>query len=325
MQLKRTRIIADLCRVFGFGCVIVLSFLLGNQSGKEQRDLARVSIRGSPSATLSTANNKTLLAFEHGAARSQMHLSGSRRMLEELGVTKEELKQTMDLEQRERQGEFVLQNERPTVRRFLEADFRAITQARFESDKPKYDEHFRAAGLTPSVSLRLQRHVQKIHQGALEAELAVSQVLDARHKYNESLKKSLSAAAYDNYREWELSKHADQEFLLFLNSVDSAHLAKITANDRTTILRHFKESEALSIRSSRGPFDDLPELAIGKEAVLKSTVQRQNRLLGAVRKLGLAMQSEGVSDFAQISVVNYYSNRLNAYDANIRHLRTAVY
>jgi hypothetical protein len=136
----------------------------------------------------------------------------SREFFARINVTKEDLERVAEMEKRRTQGEYILQNERPTTKKFLEHDFGEIVSQAAAQRATEYNQLFAQAEVAPEAAEQLKVHVAKIHRASLEAEVAIQQVLQARRDYNERLHSTMSEQNYKSYRQEEEAKPAIREY-----------------------------------------------------------------------------------------------------------------
>ena len=87
---------------------------------------------------------------------------------------------THDLDERQSRGEFILQNERPLMRRSQERHFASIAANALAANAVEYNRVFADLGIDTEISRQLQSHLAKIERASVEAESAIRQLLDAR-------------------------------------------------------------------------------------------------------------------------------------------------
>src|SRR5437870_2618739 len=138
--------------------IAAIAFMVGYFCSRNSSQVAeRVAVQdrdssesASPKADKgSTFSKKTASTWRMGEAKGPVTTSEhpeSRAFFEKIGVTKEDLQRVEEIEKRRAQGEYILQNERPTTKKFLDYDFGEIVTQAAAGRSAEYDQLFARLG-----------------------------------------------------------------------------------------------------------------------------------------------------------------------------------
>jgi hypothetical protein len=245
----------------------------------------------------------------------------SRQFFEKIGVTREDLRRVEEMEKRRAQGEYILQNERPTTRKFLDHDFAQIVAQAAAEKAPEYDQLFAQMGVSPEVTEQLRTHVAKIHRASLEAEVAMQQILQARRDYDQRLRSTLSEENYQQYRHHEEAKPALREYQEFQRFVTEQKIA-LDPQHEPALVGLLQTTQAYTSRSWHGPFDGLPEPIFGAENVIPAEERKIAEITErAGRVLEFSAQA-GVPDQYGTLLERYYAGKVQQRKALLEELKT---
>ncbi|MCI0538227.1 MAG: hypothetical protein L0Z50_23720 [Verrucomicrobiales bacterium] len=199
----------------------------------------------------------------------------SREFFAKINVTKEDLERVEQMEKRRAQGEYILQNERPTTRKFLDYDFGEIVAQATADNAGEYDQLFAQTGVAPESAEQLKAHLAKIHRASLEATVAIQQILQARQDYDERLRSTMNEENYQRYRQVEEAKPAHREYEEFQRFVEQQNTA-LDPQHEQALVGLVQTTQAYTSKSWHGPFDGLPQPVLGTP---KTSLSRgKNRL-----------------------------------------------
>jgi hypothetical protein len=225
------------------------------------------------------------------------------------------------LDEEEGRGEFVLENERPVQRKFTECDIRQIVARAAGERCPEYAEVFARFGLTTEAGNRLQRHLAKIHLASLEAGVAVQQVLDARWRYDQQLKKLLHERDYRRYREYELMKPALHEYGEVADASAKAGLPLDPAL-KDAVAGLLWQARAYTYRSSHGRFDSLPDGAVGESNGVEYLVKGRLELAESVKRFASLAEEQNLPAPARLAVANHLTAKMEEMQRAIDAFRS---
>jgi hypothetical protein len=261
-----------------------------------------------------------MIIVPHQAADNAQRGRNGTNSFSRWGVNAEDLRTTHLLDEQEHQGEFVLENERPLRRKFIEYDLRG-TIARAAAERcSEYTQVFARFGIPSEDSGRLQRHLAKIHFASLEAEVAIQQVLDAQWRYDQRLRKLLDGKAYASYREYELMKPAVREYDEMANAAAKRGI-RLDPTLRDEVVRLLHDVSAYTHRPAYGPFDPLPDGAVGESNVIDHVSRRQSQLAEKSRQFLLVAEERGLPIAVRLASSNHFSAKMSEMQAAIDVLR----
>lgn len=226
-------------------------------------------------------------------------------------VTPEDIAVTEALEARARGGEFILKNERPLFRKIQEYDFDSIATATATNRAEAYNQLFGELGVTAEVKEQLQAHLQKIHKASLEAEAAISQVLDARMQYDLRIRSLLNEENYATYRQYEAERPARLEAENIQKFAGKRNI-EIDSTQQDTLIQAIHDanpSENSWWGSWHGPYDSLPQFKLGDEEVLTWAKDRLSDVARSSSQLKEHLAEEEMPIDIQLAVKDYYEMR----------------
>jgi hypothetical protein len=246
----------------------------------------------------------------------------SREFFEKIAVTREDLRRVEEMEKRRAQGEYILQNERPTTRRFLDHDFGEIVAQAAADRATEYDQLFAETGVAPEAAEPLKTHLAKIHRASLEATVAIQQILQARHDYDERLRSTMSEENYQRYRQVEEAKPAQREYQE-LQKFAAQQNNPLDPDHEQALLGLLQAAQAYTMVSYHGPFDDLPQPIIGAEAI-PGEERRIAEITDRFSQLLELSSQAGIPDGYRNLLENYYTGKIQQRRGFIEDLKTRV-
>jgi hypothetical protein len=143
---------------------------------------------------------------------------------------------------------------------------------------------FTEFGLDSKLIRQLERHRAKIQLASLEAEMVIQQLLTARYDYDQRIRAILNPAQYNQYRQFEASRPAAQEFGFFQQYAWHRGVAVELALQQS-IIDFLQRCQAYTDLSWHGPYDGLPDPAYGDTMVLAQTTNWLDRVSEAARQI----------------------------------------
>ncbi len=199
-------------------------------------------------------------------------------------ITDEDVKIALEMNERSRKGEYMLQFERPTDRKIMESAVKAFALRMASNNAPELLNAFSRLGISPEKAQLLGQHVDKIMVASLQAEQAISQVLRARTEYDNRVRSLLDDDAYTQYRQFEASKPALQEYALF-ESFAGQNNAALDPAYQNEIVGLMQQAQAYTEPTFHGPYDGLTPVATGREMVTSRLNEQIDQLFQAVNVL----------------------------------------
>ncbi|MCF7763565.1 MAG: hypothetical protein K9N62_07810 [Verrucomicrobia bacterium] len=226
------------------------------------------------------------------------------------GMSQADLDRTFELNRRSKEGEYILGYERPTdqlLRRWGISNY----VANVTSTNAVYGEVFERLGLSEKSSKQFQKHLGKIISASMEADTAIQQLLSARKAYDNRLQSELGPEEYRVYREFEESKRAGAEVQRLQDYVQSTFGDSIDPNHSGTIADLIRESEAYTGDSWNGPYDGLPEPAVGKHDIIERLENMINQIGDRAQIIAGRAAEAGVSQEGINLTYAYYTKVLD--------------
>ncbi len=231
--------------------------------------------------------------------------------------TNEEIDLTTDLLERRKKGEYLLEQELPASRKFMEQRQKQIVEETAKRNTREYSQVFSELGLNPEVSAQLQTHVSKIQKASLDVSAAQSQVLWARDAYDKKLRSLLTDEGYSSYRAYEASKPAVREYSVLQEYAQQQNFTVDPAYEQR-LANLIEQTQAFTFKSYQGPFDRLPEVGVGKEMV---TVQLQQDIADFTERKARIVQvaaEQGLPEEYRKLIDSYFTERINETKRSIQ-------
>jgi len=221
-------------------------------------------------------------------------------------ITEADIKTALEMNKRSRNGEYILQFERPTDRKIMEAAVKEFAQSMASNNTPGLSNMFSTLGISPEKAQLLEKHAYKISVASLEAEQAISQVLRARTEYDSRVRSVLGDDAYAQYRQFEASKPALNEYALFQNFSSQNNVA-IDPAYQQQVVGFMQQAQAYTELTFHGPYDGLTPVAVGNQMVTSSLNSQIDQLTQAANTVA--------SQASEANLPESYVNLLKAYYA----------
>lgn len=171
------------------------------------------------------------------------------------------------LQDRQKQGEYILESEFPSQRMFHEVALNSLVQLSPEKSA-ELDQLFASLGLPPETRQQLQNHAMKIRRADGDAEFAIMQLLQAQYAYDKKMRSLLSATNYAKYRQYEGAKRALCEYEHMQNYAEESDF-KLEAGYKSRLVEIIQQVNAYTIETSGGPYDGVPTPIAGAEPVIE--------------------------------------------------------
>lgn len=221
-------------------------------------------------------------------------------------ITDEDVKIALEMNDRSRKGEYILQFERPTDRKIMESAVKAFALQMASNNAPELLNAFSRLGISPEKAQLLEEHVDKIMVASLQAEQAISQVLRARTDYDKRVRSLLDDDGYAQYRQFEASKPALSEYSSFESFAGQNNTA-IDPAYQNRIVGIMQQAQAYTELTFHGPYDGLTPVATGNEMVTSRLNEQIDQLSQAANVLKMKA--------SEANLPESYVNLLGAYYA----------
>jgi hypothetical protein len=224
-------------------------------------------------------------------------------------VTEQDIELSLKMNERSSNGEYILSFERPTDRKFMQASVDDLVARMSSNNAPAINQLFSNLGLPKDTGERFRFHQTKIQQASLQAEMAIQQLLEARKDYDERIRATLSEEQYARYLDFETSRSAEREYKELENYTARMGVS-MDSRYKDQVQGLIRQSQAYTDRSWHGPYDGLPEPAIGTEMVANQLQQQIAEISKASSSLKAKALDGGLpGDFVE-TLEAYYSNRI---------------
>jgi hypothetical protein len=272
---------------------------------------------------MEVVDDKRTLAKRSNTPRNNSSATGPRagESYKLVTLSPDDVALTKDLDQRRARGEFILKNERPLMRRSQERHFALIAARAFTNNAAEYARVFGEFGISSDISTELQLHLSKIERASVEAENSITQVLDARLRYDQRIRSLLSQDGYARYREYEELKPAFHEvgnIQLFLRKCNGIPLR---ADSELSLARLLTQAKLIENSWWHGPYSPLPQPRLGWEQVIaraemqfEQVTECANIVAKRISELGLTPEQEGC-------VAGYYREKLRQKQMAVEELK----
>lgn len=217
-------------------------------------------------------------------------------------------------------NEYVLLLERPTTQRLTAYDFEHLAAQQAQTRAAEDERMFAELGLTTADCEDLKLRLAKIYKASLQAGIAMQQLLIARKDYDIRLHELFPDQRYDRYREYELSRKSSGEVSRFRAFLEQQHLTLDSASE-VTIARLIRELRTYTQHSWHGPFDGLPQVAVGNDEVVAQLESRTEDLARNGSALLNRAANLGISDSLLTALNDYFSAHINENRARSEQIR----
>ncbi len=232
-------------------------------------------------------------------------------------ITEQDLRIAQEMNERRTRGEYILDFERPTDRKFRFSCIDDLVERMSSNNAPKVDLILRHLGVGDDVRGHLEAHQKKIQKASLEFEMALEQLLEARLEYDNRARAAMNSTQYARYRAYEDSLPALREY----DKIERSSITngvEMNPDDKEKTIALIQELQAYTDRYSHGPYDSLAEVAIGTEAVLEALTNQIDHLTGVAAQLREAASACGISDAQAKALTNYYSAQIARKESAIQ-------
>jgi hypothetical protein len=206
-------------------------------------------------------------------------------------VTDEDKGLLDQLEERRTRGEYVNELEDPIRRRSMKESITKGAEMLAPANRTNLAPLFAQFGMDPDKTELLLQHVSKINEAAIEVGQTIQQLEKARSDYDKKIRSLLSPDDYNQYKQHEAAGAAREEFEKL--SHFALEKGRIPPQDeREKIIAILQAAEAYPQQSYLGPYDGLPNFAVGREHVL-GLLERQLAEVNDGGNQALQLLSEG--------------------------------
>lgn len=237
-----------------------------------------------------------------------------------LKITKEDWDKTWEMNKRKDQGEYLLNNERPTTRKFLDWDFSEIVARKAEQRAAEYDRLFAELGVKPETAEQLKTHVAKIQRAALEAEVAIDQLLTARRDYDQRVRSTMGEESYQRYRQVEDAKPAVREYQRLQEFAGTKNMP-IDPQHEQALVGLIQQNQAYTARSWRGPFEGLRQPIVGAENLIPATEQQIAQITERANQVVSRAAEAGLPENYKNLLASYYTEKVQEKKREIEALK----
>ena len=225
-----------------------------------------------------------------------------------------------DLQQQARNGSYVLELEKPPIRKMADHAFKELASERAKQNELRYGPLFSALSVEPAVSVRLQQHLSKIDEAAERAFYAAGDLRLAQFKYDEKIRSLLSADNYKAYREYESGSAAREETQKIASFALTQGMV-VSESTQDVIRRIVQEAGSYTETPWHGPYDNIPEAATGGPSVIAFTEARSHRIESSLPALRLAAAEAGFSGAYAKLLEDYFAAELSRDRQEIEIMR----
>lgn len=223
-------------------------------------------------------------------------------------VSAEDIEASKAIQSLQSQGKYMLRFEDPIAKKFNEFQRNRMTAAASEKIRQQYGPLVSSFAISPERHENILEHLSKIFSASLEAESAIAQLTLARNDYDKTLRETLSAEEYNQFREFEESKPAKRELELITEFL-SARQMQLPASDIGVLTRFIRDERATTERFFHGPYNGLPEMAFGEENVSVALSRDADRIEKAAAAMLARAIEAGLSAETVAMLQTYYSSQ----------------
>ena len=127
-------------------------------------------------------------------------------------VTLADRSASLAMNQRAQNGEYILKFERPIDRKLVQAGVARVSFSFASNSAPGLRALLSGLAISAETAEKLLEHQRKIIWASLQTEVAMQQLLLARHAYDERVRGLLTSQNYQRYRGYEDSRPATWEY-----------------------------------------------------------------------------------------------------------------
>jgi hypothetical protein len=313
-------------RVMTYGAVVTLAFALGYivaDDSSEVVKLRSVIDQSNRFKRTSLGHNDTRMWKNSRSASAVAGATVQPTPEDDLSkvMTSEDWALMRALDERYQKGEYILQFERPAAKKLRDLNIDRMVAQTSSNNAANYEQVFTQLGINSEVSEQLKSHLAKIHKAALETDTSIQQILFARIDYEKRLRSSLSDENYSRYRQFEGSKLAFHEYQNLQSYLQTKHNASIDPRYEQEIVGLIQETEAYTDRSWVGPFDGLPQVAVGPEMVAGQLEQDIKQITANATRFRNRVSQVGLPDDYQSFIEKYYLDKVQTRQRFVERVR----
>jgi hypothetical protein len=234
-------------------------------------------------------------------------------------ITEEDVKTSLEMNDRARHGEYMLQFERPVDRKTMQDAIKKFSVQIGSNNAPKLDAIFAQLGVPAEAADQLKTHQQKIAFASLEAEQGIQQVLAARNDYDTRLRALLTGDVYSAYRQYEASQASVREYD-GITAYASQNNLQIDPAYASQIQALIQGSQAYTLGWWHGPYDILPPIGVGQEMITQQLFDQIGQITQAAGELKQNAATVGLPDQYVTLLDGYYSQVIQAKQRTIAQL-----
>jgi hypothetical protein len=249
---------------------------------------------------------------------------GVDNLLTRANITADDVALTLELQRRQDQGEFILLDETPFLRKVRAYRHKVLAAEAAAKNAEAYNRELAGLGIKPEDSQQLQSHLAKIHHASLEAEEAIAQVLDARTKYDQRVRALLNDEDYSRYRQYEASKPAQMELERIQNYFREEKNTTIAPAYAQALATMIQEASAAENGSWHGPYDSLPQVKMGRDQVVEWEQQRVQQAKDSASEVIERMSSADLPDEYRRFLEDYYAKKVEAMQSSFDAIANAL-
>ena len=193
---------------------------------------------------------------------------------------------------------------------FKVAGYSGMADTMTEKERAAYDALFSELGLNTTNSQQLQAKLRDIRLGSMLAEEAMSAVMEQRLNYQGMVDSLMSPDARLRYEELEKTKPAVREFKK-IASYFTNQLGRTSATlDSQQLTKLIAETKAITGFTSEGPYDGLPQTAVGPVAVSQHLERKMSELVSNANSLIQRLNESGSGAQELEGIAAYYQGVL---------------
>jgi hypothetical protein len=224
-------------------------------------------------------------------------------------ISEQDIQIALALNEQSKKGEYILEFERPTDRKIMEKGIQNFARELASNNTPALRAEFAKFGISEEKQKLLERHVEKIAYASLQAEEAIQQVLFARVQYDQRIRATLTDEQYAEYRQFENRKPTEREYSLFEEYAKNNNFSIDGAN-KERVLGLIEATHGYTQFLWHGPYDGLPQVAVGNEMVMAQMQGQLADLEESVSSMqAFARDGSLPSNYLRL-LQNYYTGEL---------------
>lgn len=221
----------------------------------------------------------------------------------------QDLEIAIGMNERSRNGEFILEMERPTDRKATESAIGDLVLRMSSNNAPALERIFSKLALPQEFSDQLKAHQAKIQKASLEAEMAVQQLLIARHEYDKRIRSVLDDTQYAEYREFEQRRPAAREYESLQEFSKSSGL-ELDPALQDQLINLISEAGAFTLKYAHGPYDGLAAVAVTDDTVIQGLSDDMTRIASNAQRISDIVREVDLPASASDLIRRYYEDRV---------------